>query len=191
MSATKPIAASVLGSSVIGIVLLLVAVPPARQLTRTWGSPDSETIQYADALLASAIARFLDPGGHDRLEEAREAESRSYAASRSYSHKNDLAHVINDHIRAVHDARNAALAAFGFIFLGSLIGFVLWLADSRSGLWLVTQVLLALAVLPVLAVLWGSFLLGLPLLALLAAAIVTIGRQSRIARRIRAAEELP
>lgn len=190
MQVKKATAIGVLATAAIGIAILLTAVPSERRLKVSLDSRhDPETVRYAHELLDSSVARFLDPDGHDRLEEALEIRAGTRALD-GFRIDHDATIATDYHRIAIHQARALGLAALALIFVGGLIGFVLWIGDRRSGWWLGASTLLVLAFLPTGFAFATSVPLGLALLGLQMTALSTVGRQSVTAMRLRTPEEI-
>jgi len=189
-------AVGVLVLSALGFVLLAAAVPSERRLTMYFDArvTDEKTIQYGRELLDNPIAWFIDPDGHNQLAHALAIEARIAAGGHRELDEIGLdldpTLATDQHQRGINQARVAGILTLALIFLGSLIGFILWVRDLRNGGWIGSSTLLGLALLPIIY----TFLISLPLALALAplwlVAIVTVGRQSMIAMRLRGPREL-
>lgn len=192
----KTTALGVLVLSALGFVLLAVGVPAERRLTMYFDArvTDEQTIQYGRELLGNRLAWFLDPDGHNQLARALAIEARIAAGGHRELDEIELMldpTLATDHHQiAINQARVAGILSLALILLGGLIGFVLWVRDLRNGGWIGASTLLGLALLPIIY----TFLISLPLALVLAPlwviAIVTVGRQSMIAMRLRGPREL-
>jgi hypothetical protein len=189
-------AVAVLVLSGLGFVLLAAAVPAERRLTMYFDErvTDEQTLRYGRELLDNPIAWFIDPDGHNQLARALAIDARIAAGGHRELDEIDplldptLA--TDHHQRGINQARIAGILTLALIFLGSLIGFILWVRDLRNGGWVGSTTLLGLALLPATY----TFLIALPLALVLAPlwllAIVTVGRQSMIVMRLRGPREL-
>jgi hypothetical protein len=192
----KTTALGVLVLSALGFALLALAVPSERRLTMYFDArvTDEKTIRYGRELLDNPIAWFLDPDGHNQLAHALAIEARIAAGGHRELDEIDLLldpTLATDHHQiAINQARIAGILSLALVLLGGLIGFVLWVRDLRNGGWIGASTLLCLALLPIIY----TFLISLPLALVLAplwlVAIVTVGRQSMIAMRLRGPREL-
>ncbi len=195
MAVKKALAIGVLVVAAVGIVVLLVSVPAKQRLTLTLEGTVPATIEHAKTLVDSRAARFLDPEGHDILARALAIEARIAAGgSRELDEiglHDDVTMATDHHQIEVSRVRLLGVAALAMIFLGSLIGFVLWRLDRRSGLWLAVSSLLTLAVVPIGVTYRSSTELSMSLLALWLVALGTMGRQAAAAMRLRRPEEIP
>lgn len=189
----KTTALAVLAISAVGLVLLLVTIPSERRLKLYWeGGTDAATLRIGHQLVDNPVARFLDPEGHVQLARALSIEARVAAGGHLELDEIGLdATMATDHHQiAINHARIAGVIALALIFIGSLIGFVLWVRDLRSGAWIVASTLLCLALFPVVYAFLISLPLALVLAPLLLTAFVTMGRQSMVAMRLRTPREL-
>lgn len=190
MQVKKATAIGVLATAAIGIAILLTAVPSERRLELSLDSGrDPETVRYGHELLDSAVARFLDPDGHDRLKKALEIQAGTRARD-GFRIDHDATIAADFHRIAIDRARVLGLAALALILAGSLIGFVLWIGDRRSGLWIGASTFLVLAFFPIGFAFATSVQLGFALLGLQMIALSTVGRQSVTAMRLRTPEEI-
>ncbi|HSK01583.1 MAG TPA: hypothetical protein VK932_10100 [Kofleriaceae bacterium] len=195
MIVKKAIAIGVLAVAAVGLVILLTSVPAERRITIAFQGTLPATIEHAKELVDSPVARFIDPEGHDRLARALAIEARVAAGgSREIDEMGPYVNVAlatEHHQMVIHRARLLGIAALAMIFVGSLIGFVLWQLDRRTGLWLGATTLLSLSFLPIGYAYASSPRLSLSLLVLLGGAIGTVGRQVVTAMRLRRPEEIP
>jgi hypothetical protein len=195
MVAKKAIAVGVLVTAAVGIAALLLAVPPKRRLTLYWeGGTDPAVLRHASELIESPVARLLDPQGHANLVRALAIEARIAAGGSLQLDEIDpylnVTWGTDHHQIAIQRARIASLITLGFIFASTLIGLMLWLRDSRSGLWLVSSTLLLLTPIPLVFMFPSALWLGVGLAALAAIAFVNVVRQSVVALRLRTHREL-
>ncbi len=195
MAVKKALSIGVLVIAAAGIVVLLTSVPAKQRLTITLEGTVPATIEHAKALVDSRVARFLDPEGHDILARALAIEARIAAGgSRELDEIGlyaDVTMATDRHQIEVGRGRLAGIAALAMISLGTLIGFVLWRLDRRSGLWIGVSSLLTLSIVPIGVAYRISTGLSMSLLALWLVALGTVGRQAAAAMRLRRPEELP
>jgi hypothetical protein len=195
MALKKALAIGMLVVAAVGIVILLTSVPAKRRLTITLEGTVPATIEHAKALVDSRVARFLDPEGHDLVARALAIEARIAAGgSRELDEiglHDDVTMATDRHQIVAHRARLLGIAGLAMIFVGGLIGFVLWRLDRRSGLWIGVSSLLTLAVVPIGLTYRSSTGLSVGLLALWLVALATVGHQATVAMRLRRPEEIP
>jgi hypothetical protein len=191
----KPSAIAILVTAAIGLVVLGVAAPGERTLKMHWTKVDDATIAWANELLASPIARLLDPVGHDRLVHALHHEPGELLEGRL--DVDDLVGLdptmaTDAHQIAVARTRLAALIALAMIFAGSLTALILFVRDHRSGGWMFATACVVGAMLPITFVLkWGATTAGSVLGLLALAAIGVVGYELNIAMRLRTPDEVP
>jgi hypothetical protein len=190
----KTTALAVLVISALGLVLLLAAVPSKHRLKIYLDNlgTDQQTLRYGRELAQNPIARFLDPEGHNELARALAIEARLAAGGHRELDELglDTTFTLDHHQIEVYQARVAGIIALALIFLGNLIAFILWVRDLQSGGWIFASTLLCLALMPIVYAFLISLPLALVLAPLLLIALVTMGRQSMVAMRLRTPKEL-
>ncbi len=150
----------------------------------------AQTTTWAEHLLDSPTARLLDPHGHDKLVRAVEIQHRLQAGGHLEVSElglgADIFTVTNDHQVAVHNLKWSLLLYLGMVLAGTVVGFLLWRRDSRSGAWILASCLIVLApMITAFIAVPGFPMPGLAVVALWLAALATVGRESMRALRLR------
>jgi len=189
-------AAPILLAVIVAAVVALLAGDPGQHKIvlslddRRMHQSELDTQKWAEELLASPVARFLDPDGHDRVAHALDIERRGRTLE-ELGPGTDIFLTTNEHQIAVHNLKWSLLVYLGMIFAGTLLGYLLWLRDSRSGLWIAASVTITLAPMITAFIAVPAFPLpGIAVFALWLSAMGTVGRESLRAMRLRTPDEI-
>ena len=156
---------------------------------------DAETRQWAEQLIDSRVASWLDPSGDAKVRHALALDDKAQHGGgleiADLGIDNDPTWATDEHQVQVAHMRIALMILFGGLLLGSLGSFILWWRDSRSDLWHLATAPVTLALFPLGYVISYATPLGLLLIPLYTAALVTVGRESVRAFRLRTPDEIP